>query len=173
MGSQDSGWKRYYLFQGNGPNSAITQVATDTREALTAPNTAPANVGGVLVGISQEAVCVIVADLVGAVGGVTDWFIQSSVDAAQDGSGTWYDVIHFAQLAAGAASQKFVATICRGFNKITAAPNVTGDSSTGASALAVATIIPDALGLALRVVAIGGAGTSAGAAQRIKIGLSK
>lgn len=173
MGFQDSAWKSYYLFQGSGPSSAITFTASDAREALTLPLVGPTNVGGLLVGLAQESVCVVVADLVGATGGVTDWFIQSSVDAKQDGTGTWYDVIHFAQLAAGAASQKFVATICRGFNKIAAAPNVTGDSSTGASALAVATIIPDGLGNALRVVAIGGAGTTLGAAQRIKLGLSK
>lgn len=156
MGSfNDTGWKSITL-----ANAVVSPAAAGTAVLAT------------LVGLGQEPVAVVDATLLGATGGVLDIYVQSSVDADQAGNGTWYDVIHYTQLAAGGAAVRWVATLSRGFNKIAAAPNSVNPVS-GTPTLAANTLIADALGNALRVVAVAGAGTSAGAAQTVKLGVSK
>lgn len=154
MGMPDSNYRTQTLFSGTSPAAASTVVA------------------GTLVGLSQEAVAVIDAQLLGATGGTLDVYIQSSMDADQAGGGTWYDVIHYTQLAAAAGAIRWIVTLSRGFNKIAAVPNSANPVS-GTPTLTANTIIPDALGNALRVVLVAGAGTSAGAAIVIKAGTSK
>lgn len=161
MGWKDTGYKAMTLFSGT--NSGAVGVVL--------PNgTAPG--AGLLVGLSQFTVAVVDALIQGHTGGTLDVYIQSSIDAGQDGSGTWFDVAHYTQLAAAAPLARWLVTISRGYNRIVAAPSA-ANAADGTPALAVNTAIADCLGNALRVVFVGGAGSSAGAVQRIKVGLSQ
>lgn len=158
MSFRDSNWTSKVLYNALSPAAPGTVLGTPG--------------SGLIVGLGQSVVCVVDALIQGATGGVLDIYIQSSVDAMQDGTGTWYDVIHYTQLAAAGAQVRWVATLSRGFNKIAAAPNAANPVD-GTPSLTANTLIPDALGNALRVVLVAGASTSAGANQRIKIGLSQ
>lgn len=160
MGWKDSGWKSWTLFSGSCPSSATTQLPQGT-----APG------AGLLVGLSQMGVLVVDAKLLGPTGGTLDVYLQSSLDADQAGNGSWYDVCHFPQLAAATAG-RFVATISRGYARIAATINAVNTVDNTPS-LPVNTLVPDGLGNALRVVFVTGAGTSAAAAQTIKLGLSQ
>lgn len=161
MGWKDTGYKVMSLYSGT--NSGAVGVVLP---AGTAPG------AGLIVGLSQFTVAVVDALIQGHTGGTLDVYVQSSVDAGQDGSGTWFDVIHYTQLAAAGAQVRWVTTLSRGYNRITAAPSAANPAD-GTPTLAVNTTINDCLGNALRVVFVGGAGSSAGAVQRIKIGLSQ
>jgi hypothetical protein len=171
MSFSDSGWKKYILFGLNGTKATGLSPAAPGTVVPSATNLNEG--GGLLIGISQESVAVIDALIVAPAVGTLDVVVQSSVDADQAGNGNWYDILRFPQALAAAAAIRYVATLSRGFNKVVAAPSLTGDSSGGTLTLAVNTVIPDALGIALRVVLVAGVGTSVGAVQRITVGLSK
>src|SRR5476649_1295708 len=171
MGFQDSAWKKIILFGLNGTKAT---GASPAAAGTTVPGATNLNEGGgLLIGITQESVAVVDALIVAPAVGTLDVVIQSSIDADQAGAGNWYDVVRFPQALAAAAAIRYVATLSRGFNKVVAAPTLTGDSSGGTLTLAVNTLIPDALGNALRIVLVAGVGTSVGAVQRITLGMSK
>lgn len=161
MGYPDTGYKVMTLFSGNSPGAAGTQLPLTTKPG-----------DGLIVGIAQSGMAVIDALLQGGAGGVLDIYIQSALDADQAGGGTWYDVAHYTQLAAAAAQVRWLLTVSRGYNRISAVPSAANPLS-GTPTLAANTTIPDCLGNALRVVMIAGAGTTLGAAQTIKVALSK
>jgi hypothetical protein len=101
------------------------------------------------------------AQLVGATGGVLDLYLQTS----PDGGTTWFDYAHFAQLAAGAAAIKVRFGVARHGQQLTIATVGTGLTP----ALAVATVVGGPFGDRMRLVAVAGASTSAGAAITIQI----
>jgi hypothetical protein len=104
----------------------------------------------------------IVAELTGITGGTLDVHIQDSPDGV-----TWYDYLHFAQLAAGAAAVKVVYTPALPNAIVTIGKSV--DPATPAPVLAAAAFRGGHPFRYLRSVAIAGAGASAGVAQTITI----
>lgn len=115
-----------------------------------------------VVGLDGNDNCIIEARLAGATGGPLDVYVQSSTNGGAAGS--WYDVVHFPQLTAGAAAIGYVAAI--GHGPVGTAPVVV-NSVDGTPALAANTVVPAGLGNALRVVTVAGASTSAGASLTI------
>jgi hypothetical protein len=106
------------------------------------------------------------ADLVGATGGVLNLYLQTSPDKGT----TWYDYAAFAQLANGA-----LATSVR-FGLSRTSPSsgglvVVGKGLVAAvgNALTAGTIIGGPFGDRMRLVAIAGAGTSAGAVITVRL----
>jgi hypothetical protein len=102
----------------------------------------------------------IIAALTGPTGGTLDCYIQS-FDPTDS---TWYDVVHFPQISAGAAVAYYVANLSR----IATAPNVTVLVGKDLSpALGANAVVRGEFGITLRAVFVSGAGTTLGAAQRL------
>jgi hypothetical protein len=104
----------------------------------------------------------IVAELTGLTGGTLDVTIQDSADGV-----TWFDFVHFAQLAAGAAAVKYayvpgltgaITVIGKSVDPATPVPVLAANSARGGHPLSF-----------LRAVAVAGAGASAGVAQTITV----
>lgn len=106
----------------------------------------------------------IYAVLQGATGGTLDIYLQGS----PDGGTTWVDYAHFAQLAAGAAAIYRLWTVSRSAQQTSIATVGTGTSP----ALTANSIVGGEWTDMLRVVQVAGSGTSAGAAQVLKLFLS-
>lgn len=108
-------------------------------------------------------------NLVGATGGTLDVVIQTNYGRGlgQSGAGYWKDICRFTQLTAGNAVVSNGLVFTRGIGGTLSAPTVvnTLDGPAGgyAPTIAANTILPQALGDALRVLVNPGAGTSAGA----------
>lgn len=136
---------------------SFTSVNTATTTALTAVT----DLGGYQ---SMQ----IFAILTGATGGTLDIYLQGSLD----GGTTWVDYAHFPQIAAGAAAIKRVWSVSRAAQQTTLATVGSGSVGTPGVALAANTIIGGEWTDRLRVVAVSGAGTSAGAAQTLLLFLS-
>jgi hypothetical protein len=99
----------------------------------------------------------ITAVLKGATGGTLDVYIQTSPN---DGV-TWVDAVHFPQLAAGAASVLYVATLSAISQPASASPVVVG---AGLSPALAANTVVQGLGFnRLRLLFVAGSGTTAGA----------
>ena len=120
-----------------GPNGVATQQLDDYQA------------------LSFEAV------LMGATGGTLDVYVQNSPDMGS----TWYDYIHFAQLASGAATVRYVASVASGAQNL----SLQTIGFNLSPALAAATAIGGAWGDRFRLVMVSGAGTSAGAAVQMRI----
>lgn len=125
----------------------------------TSPAAASTVIGPAMQGLDDFTRLVIHATLQGATGGTLDVYIQSSV-----GNG-WYDVAHFAQLAAAAASVRYVVTLTKALKGTPAIVAV--NAANGTPTLAANSVNADILGNAIRVVYVAGALTSAGAVQAI------
>src|SRR4051812_2079935 len=102
----------------------------------------------------------VMAELVGLTNGTLDVTIQDSPDGV-----SWYDYVHFAQLAAGAAAVKISYTPALPNAIVTIGKTV--DPATPAPVLAAAAFRGGHPFRYLRSVAVAGAGASAGAAQTI------
>jgi len=105
--------------------------------------------------ISFEAV------LMGAVGGTLDVYVQNSPDMGS----SWYDYIHFAQLAPGAGTFRYVVSCASGAQNLslqTVGYNLS-------PALAASTAIGGAWGDRFRLVMVAGAGTTAGAVVQLRV----
>lgn len=100
------------------------------------------------------------ASLQGATGGTLDVFLEISVDHGV----TWTEYIHWTQFAAAGAAKRFSSAHSRSQSQTTIA-----DTSV---ALAANTARDGEWGHVFRLKYIAGAGTSAGAAQIVKITLS-
>src|SRR5260370_39600997 len=74
----------------------------------------------------------IYATLKGATGGTLDVFVQAS----PDGGTTWFDVVHFAQLAAGAGTFNYKTTIAMYAQPASAEPVAVGTGLAPARAAA-------------------------------------
>ena len=131
--------------------------------AFTITGTTPAAPGTAVVGapavfpsfIDATESLDVCAQLVGATGGTLDLYLQTSPDAGT----TWFDYAHLAQLAAGAAASSVRFGVSRYAQALT--PVVVGKNLT--PALAAATVVGGPFGDRMRLVAVAGAGTTAGA----------
>ncbi len=103
----------------------------------------------------------ICASLIGATGGTLDLFLQTS----PDGGATWFDYGHYAQLAAGAAAFRNRVGVSRFQQALT--PVVVGVNLT--PLLAAATFVGGPFNDRMRLVAVAGAGTTAGAVITIQL----
>jgi len=104
----------------------------------------------------------VIAELKGATGGTLDVYVQISPD---DG-GSWYDIVHFPQLANGAAQVYYQAPISNATTTTTAivvgknlVPALTGTVS----------VVNGAFSDRMRLVMVAGSGTSAGAQLVVKV----
>jgi hypothetical protein len=130
----------------------------------TSPASAITAIGDTVGGLSRYDALGIRATLTGATGGALDVYLQTSYDSGT----TWYDYVHFAQLSAGAAvSTVAVGLPPAGVTALTAVGK--GTLSTPSVGLAASTVIGGPWGDLMRAVYVGGASTSAGAAQIIEI----
>jgi hypothetical protein len=137
-------------------SDVLTITGTSPAEAATAIIGAPISGLGKYRGFRIEAL------LVGATGGALDIYIQRKV-----APNLWTDWMHFTQLAAGAAAVRYALT-CDHTNSTTVATTTNGGTDTvPALALAAGTFIGGHPGDSIRVVAVAGASTSAGAAVAI------
>lgn len=145
-----------WIFNETSPAAAGTAVSSQAvqNQASFLPN-------GVAGPMSDYDAVDIVADLVGATGGVLDIYVQGSPD---DGA-NWYDIVHFPQLSAGHAAVSYQAPISNATT--TTVPIVVGKNL--APALAVNTVVNGAFSDRMRLVMVAGTSTSAGAAVVIRI----
>ena len=109
----------------------------------------------------------IYADLQGATGGTLDVYLQCKIDQA--GTVKWVDWIHFAQLAAGAAAIRYCKSTKDG--PATATPVTIGIGTTASPGvvLAAASYTGALQTDTIRIVAVAGASTSAGASIKITL----
>lgn len=112
--------------------------------------------------IAKADKIVIDAVLAGATGGTLDVYLQRKI-----ASDTWRDFLHFPQLAAGAATVRYTATI-NGEGTSLVVVGGGSDASPGV-ALAANTLVNVIPGGNIRIVFVAGASTSAGAAQTIQV----
>lgn len=130
---------------------------------------APLNVAGTYKNDPQEggyyaaSFVTVVATLQGITGGTLDVYIQDSPDGV-----TWYDLVHFPQLAAAAAKVTYAYNPTLS-NAIITIGNPTVDPATPAPALAANSMRGGHPMSFLRAVAVAGAGASAGVAQTILV----
>lgn len=126
----------------------------------TSPAAASTAAGDILLGLGRYDALQITAELVGATGGTLDVYLQTS----PDGGTSWYDYIHFPQLAAAASAVKYMVNVPQaGATGIT----VVGKDTT--PALAANTVVGGSWGDRLRPLYVAGASTSAGAAVLIQV----
>jgi hypothetical protein len=103
----------------------------------------------------------VIAILKGASNGVLDVYMQVSADAGN----TWVDAIHWPQLAAGAGTTVYKATLSQLTQPASAAPVVVG---TGTSPALAANTVVQGVGFdRARLLFVAGSGTSAGAAIKV------
>lgn len=138
---------------------------------FTVAGTTPAAAGRAVIGQAVGGLDLyerigVVAELVGATGGALDIYIQSKI-----GDDKWVDVAHYPQLSSAAAAVKYAHQLAQS-SPIAVTPTVVGVSADDVTAgaapvLAANTVLPGHVGQQLRVVAVAGASTSAGAAITI------
>ena len=132
--------------------------------SFTSANAAGTVAGTAVYGVAGYSALVIYAELTGATGGTLDIYLQDT----PDGGTTWVDYAHFPQIAAGAGVILRRWAVADGAQQTTLATVGKGTSP----ALAANTIVGGPWGNGFRVVSVAGAGTSAGAAQVIKLHFS-
>ncbi len=145
-----------FVFLETSPSSATTLASSVAVQG--ADSRLPAGVAGPL--DDYDAIS-IVAELIGATGGTLDVYLQTSGDMGI----TWIDYLHFPQLAAGAAAIRF-ASSSSNFSQATAA-TVVGKNLV--PALAANTSINGAFTDRMRLVMVGGVGTTVGAAVKVTL----
>lgn len=131
-------------------------LISDTSPAAVSTGTA----GGLVGSLQNYDALSIRATLTGATGGTLDVYLQTSVDGTE-----WVDYAHFAQIAAATAAATYAFTVSRSGQNTSI--NTVGRNLT--PALAANSVIGGDFGNQLRVVYVAGAGTSAGAAQVIRV----
>ena len=145
-----------------------------TRDApLVLTGTSPAAAGNSVLatmrGLARYSAIRIDASLLGATGGTLDLYLQRRVQLGSGVSSVWVDWLHFAQLAAGAAAVHY--SSYAGDNdpnpNVTVVGQMNDDLSSGAFALATGTFIGGLPGDAVRLCAVAGGSTSAGAVQTV------
>lgn len=115
--------------------------------------------------IGMYTTCSIYTRTRGVTGGTLDIFVQTSFRGVNT-TPIWADVAHMPQLAAGAVAVGSSFTLTR-FSAASAVVTATLNTVDGTPALPVNTVVNGFLGMKLRVIAVTGAGTSAGAVQNI------
>lgn len=145
-----------FIFVETSPSAAGTVASSQPVQNVTAPYP-----NGVASPIDDSDALDVFAELVGATGGTLDVYVQSS----PDGGNNWTEVVHFPQLAGGAAAIKYQAPISLFTNATT--PVVVGKNL--APALATNTVVNGAYSDRLRLLFVAGSGTTAGAAVRVTV----
>lgn len=130
----------------------------------TSPASASTAAGSTVAGLDDFTTLVITGALVGATGGTLDVYLQTSHDAGT----TWYDLVHFTQLAAGAAAVKRVQVLTRNAGSALTTSDITVGVGT-TPALAANANAGGSWGDRIRALYVAGASTSAGAALVIDI----
>jgi hypothetical protein len=146
------------IFVFNETSPAAPGTAASSQGVQSAGSFLPAGVAGPMQ--DYEAVDVL-AQLRGATGGTLDVYIQSSPDDGQ----TWFDLVHFPQLAAGAGQVIYKSPISN--TTTTSAPVVVGMNLS--PALAVNTVVNGAFSDRMRLVMVAGSGTSVGANVIVRV----
>lgn len=145
-----------FIFNETSPSAPGTAVSSQPVQNVTAPYP-----NGVATPIDDSDALDIFAELVGATGGTLDVYGQVS----PDGGMNWTEVVHFPQLAAGAAAIKYQAPVSL-FTNATV-PVVVGKNLV--PALAVNTIVNGSYSDRFRLVFVAGSGTTAGAAIKVTV----
>lgn len=138
------------------------------RRVFTLTGTTPAAAGQAAVsgmalqGLDKYEALTIDALLVGATGGTLDVYIQRLIDPT--GNGAWLDWVHFPQLNAGASAIRYTIGAPSPTTGIVAVGLTQTNGTSGAPALAANTFVGCLPGDQIRVLAVAGVSTSAGAA---------
>ena len=150
-----------FLFNETSP--AAAGAAASSKAVASSASWAPT---GVAAPIDDYESIGIDVDLQGATGGTLDVYIQQSPDQGL----TWYDVVHFPQLAAGAPPVSYSAPISQATN--TAQTILVGKNLAPALGLVsgiVGAVVNGAFSDRMRLVMVAGAGTSAGAPVVVRL----
>jgi len=146
-----------FIFTEATPASASTVASAGVVQ--NAANYLPPGVAGPL---ETDNAIDIVAEITGGTGGALDVYLQTSGDNGI----TWYDSVHFAQVAAGTSSIQRTC-ITELAQPTTAAPVVVGKNLS--PALAVATAVQGGWGDRARLVYVAGASTSGAGSVKVSI----
>lgn len=145
-----------FLFSETSPAAAGTAASS---QPVTGAESA--NLPGGVAGFFDDYDAInVVCDLVGATGGTLDVYVQISPDQGS----TWYDVIHYPQLSAGAAAVSYDTPLSNATT--TTAPQKVGKGLS--PALPANAAVNGAFSDRMRLVMVAGAGTSAGAAVIVR-----
>jgi hypothetical protein len=137
--------------------SKLVKALTETSPAVASTAVS----AGTITGLARYDWITVEADLQGATGGTLDVYVQRKL-----ATNLWRDWIHFTQLAAGGAAVKYSAQ-----PQPDTAIIVVGGGTDAAPGVALAanTSVGGHPGDTLRLVFVAGAGTSAGAAQTVRV----
>ena len=152
-------------FQFNETSPAAAGTAASSSAVMSAASYLPPGVAGPL---DDGEALDIVAELVGATNGTLDIYLQTSLD---DGL-TWYDSVHFVQLAGSAAAIIYRTTISHIVQPTTALPVPVGKNLNPVLTSANGTV-QGSWGTRCRLVFVAGSGTSAGAAVKVTVGVQR
>jgi hypothetical protein len=144
------------------PAVAVTTFAVGTITGTSPATATTAAIGAALLNLGQYRSLHLEITATGATGGTLDLYLQVSYDNGT----TWWDYAHLPQLAAGAAAVRYAINVSRAAQS-GAAPLVVGTALT--PALAANTVVGGDFGQAIRLIGVGGAGTTAGATQTINV----
>lgn len=148
----------FWQFSETSPSSASTAISS---QPITGDTNFGATPGGIIRGLDDFDALGIAAFLVGATGGTLDVSVEFSFDQGS----TWIELIHFPQLANGAAAINYIAQLS--LATTTTAPVVTGKNTS--SALGANKIVSGAWGDRARLLMVAGSGTSAGASVVVQL----
>lgn len=144
-----------FVFSETSPAAAGT--AASSQPVQSSGNIYPAGVCAPLEDVDSID---IVAELIGATGGTLDVYLQAGL-----ADGTWVDVVHFTQLAGGAAAVAYKTNISSWAQPTSSAPVPVGLNLTPALG---ANLTVQGHGFdRLRLLMVAGSGTSAGAALKV------
>jgi len=143
---------------------ALKIANADIETAVLDLTTSSGNVSGnttstVITGLSKVTAITIIDSLLGATGGTLDVYVQDS----PDGGTTWYDYIHYAQIAAAGGAQPI------GAYDPTLNDTRTVIGTGTSPALAASAFRGGKPFDQMRLLLVAGAGTSAGASQGVKV----
>ena len=148
---------RTLIFSETSPSTATTVASSQPVQG--ADPGLPGGVAGF--GLDDFESIDVFAVLQGATGGTLDVYLQVSPDAGS----TWFDAIHFAQLAAAAAQVMYRATLAARFQATGDAPIVVGSALNPALA---AGVVVQGMGVdRCRLIFKAASGTTAGATQKV------
>jgi hypothetical protein len=145
-----------FVFSETSPSAAGT--AASSQPVQNAGNFLAPGVAGPLQNFDAAD---IFAELTGATGGTLDVYLQRSPD---DGV-TWYDAVHFTQLASGGSAVIYSTALSNA--QQTAAPVAVGKNLS--PALGAGVTVNGPTSDRLRLVMVAGSGTSAGAAVTVRV----
>lgn len=143
-----------FVFSETSPAAASTVASSGNVQ-----NANPSLPAGVAGPLDDVQAIVVTATLQGGTGGTLDVYLQFSPDEGV----SWWDAVHFPQLANGAAAINYTCTLGGEQNTIT----VVGTGLT--PALAANTVAVGGWGSRMRMVMVAGSGTNAGALQKITL----